>query len=97
MGLKILPEILALSPERLHRFEREALLLASLSHPNVATLHDVSEWNGLRFLVMELVEGETLAERIARGAVPVPQALVLFVQLAEGLEAAHRKVSFTVI
>ena len=91
VALKVLPSHLATNKERLDRFEREARLLASLNHPNVATLHGLEEHDGTKFLVMELVEGETLAARIARGALGWREALPLFEQVAEGLEAAHDK------
>ena len=77
--------------ERHARFEREARLLASLSHPNVATLYGFEEHDGTHFLVMELVEGETLAERIARKPLALDEALPLFRQIAEGVEAAHER------
>ena len=91
VAIKILPDAFAEDKERLSRFEREARLLASLNHPNIATIHGFEESNGIRFLVMELVEGETLAERIARGPIPNEEVLPLFKQVAEGLEAAHGK------
>ena len=91
VAIKILPDAFAKDKERLSRFEREARLLASLNHPNIATIHGFEESGGIRFLVMELVEGETLAERIARGPIPNEEALPLFKQMAEGLEAAHGK------
>ena len=87
VAIKVLPEELSKDPDRLSRFEREAKLLASLNHPAVATLYGFEEG----YLVMELVEGETLAERIGRGPVSVDEALPLFMQIAEGLEAAHEK------
>ena len=91
VAIKVLPEAFAQDKERLVRFEREARLLASLNHPNIATIHDLQESDGIRFLVMEFVPGETLAERIKRGPIPVDEALPLFKQIAEGLEAAHEK------
>jgi len=91
VAIKVLPADVSQDAERLSRFEREARLLASLNHPNVATLHGFEEDSGRRFLVMELVEGETLAERIARHPLPLEEALPLFRQMAEGLEAAHEK------
>ena len=91
VAIKTLPEALARDKERLDRFEREARLLAALNHPNIATLHGMEQSGDVRFLVMELVEGETLGERIARGAIPLDEAVALFVQIAEGLEAAHEK------
>ena len=75
----------------LARFEREAKLLASLNHPNIAAIHGFEEDNGTHFLVLELVEGDTLAERLKRGAIPVEESLELALQIAEALEAAHEK------
>ena len=80
-----------LCKERLARFEREARLLASLNHPNIATLYGFEQSNGVQFLVMELADGETLAERLRRGPIPVEDALPIFKQIAEALEAAHEK------
>ncbi len=91
VAIKVLPEDLARDGERVARFEREARSLAALNHPNVATLHGFESERDCRFLVMELVEGEDLAASIARGPVPVDEALPLFLQIAEGLEAAHEK------
>ena len=91
VAIKVLPEALSQDKERLARFEREAKLLASLNHPGIATLYGLEEDAGKPFLVMELVEGETLAEQIARGPISVDEALPLFIQIAEGLEAAHEK------
>ncbi len=91
VAIKTLPEEFAQDEQRLARFEREAKLLGSLNHPNIATIHGLEEHNGQQFLVMELVEGETLAERIEAGPVPVGEAIPLFVQIAEGLEVAHEK------
>jgi serine/threonine protein kinase len=87
VAIKILPEIFAANPERLARFEREAQLLASLNHPHIAQIYGLEE----RALVMELVEGETLAARIARGPVPLDEALSIARQIAEALEAAHEQ------
>ena len=91
VAIKVLPEELARERERLDRFEREAKLLAALNHTNIATLYGFEESGTQQFLVMELVEGETLAERIARGPIPIDEALPLFIQIAEGLYAAHEK------
>ena len=91
VAIKVLPEEFARDRERLERFEREARLLAQLNHANIATLHGLEQHDGQQFLVMELVEGETLAERIARGPIPVDEAIQLFIQIAEGLRAAHEK------
>jgi len=89
VAIKILPDLFAEDPERLARFEREAKLLASLNHPNIAAIYGLHEAEGVRFLAMELVEGEDLARRLARGAVPMEEALAVGRQVAEALEAAH--------
>ena len=91
VAIKTLPEEFARDEERLARFEREAKLLASLNHPNIATIHGLEEDNGTRFLVLELVEGDTLADRLKRGVIPVEESLTLALQIAEALEAAHEK------
>ena len=91
VAVKVLREELSRDKERLSRFEREAKLLAQVNHANIATLYGLEEHDGQQFLVMELVEGETLAERIARGPIPIDEAIPLFIQLSEGLEAAHEK------
>ncbi|MCZ6725838.1 MAG: protein kinase [Acidobacteria bacterium] len=91
VAVKVLPEAFTRDPERLARFEREAQVLASLSHANIAGIHQVEEIEGTHFLVMELVEGKTLAERIARGAIPVDDVITIALQIAEALEAAHQK------
>jgi serine/threonine-protein kinase len=89
VAIKVLPAAFAENKERLARFEREARLLASLNHPNIATIHGLEETDGVHFLVLEYVPGETLADRIERGAIPIDEALPLFKQIAEALEAAH--------
>ena len=91
VAIKVLAEELSQDKEWLQRFQREARLLAQLNHSNIATLHGLEEADGQQFLVMELVEGETLAERIARGPIPLDEVLSLIRQIAEGLEAAHEK------
>ena len=91
VAIKTLPEEFAQDEERLARFEREAKLLASLNHPNIAAIYGLEEHNGTRFLVLELVEGDTLADRLNRGAIPVEESLTLALQIAEALEAAHEK------
>src|SRR5262245_9463543 len=101
VAIKVLPPSFADDPDRLARFEREAQLLASLNHPNIATIHGLEEAGGegeagraggaTRALVMELVEGPTLAERIAEGPIPVDEALRIARQIAEALEAAHER------
>jgi serine/threonine-protein kinase len=92
VAIKVLPEAFAHDPQRLSRFQREAKLLASLNHPNIATIHGLEDSNGTSYLVMELVPGETLAQRIKRdGAVPIEEALTIAKQIADALEAAHEK------
>ncbi|MFQ5930211.1 MAG: protein kinase, partial [Acidobacteriota bacterium] len=91
VAIKVLPDLFAQDPQRLARFEREAKLLASLNHPNIAAIHSFEHADGLHFLVLELVEGETLAERVAKGPLPVEEALEICRQVAEGAEAAHEK------
>ena len=91
VALKILPAPFALDPDRLARFKREAQVLASLNHPNIAAIHGFEESNGVQALVLELVEGPTLADRIAQGPVPIVEALPIARQIAEGLEAAHEQ------
>ncbi len=89
VALKFLPEAFATDPERMARFEREARLLASLNHPNIAAIYGLEQAEGKRFLVLELVEGETLAQRISKGALAADDALAVCRQIAEGLVAAH--------
>src|SRR3984893_6268725 len=89
VALKILPDAFASDPDRLARFTREAQTLASPIHPNIAHIHGREESNGVRALVIELVEGEDLSQRIARGAIPIEEALPIAKQIAEALEAAH--------
>jgi len=89
VAIKALPPAFAQDAERLARFEREARLLASLNHPNVAGIHGIEDVAGTRYLVLEFVDGETLASRIARGALPVDEAIEVCRQVAAGVEAAH--------
>jgi len=91
VAIKVLPAELASDPERLTRFRREAQTLAALNHPNVATIHGLEEVDGTPYLVLELVEGEPLAMRLARGPLSVRETLVLAVQIAAGVEAAHER------
>jgi serine/threonine protein kinase len=91
VAIKVLPEQFTKDPQRLARFEREAKLLASLNHPNIAAIHSFEHSDEIHFLVLELVPGETLAERVAKGPVPVEEALEVCRQIAEGVEAAHEK------
>ena len=89
VALKILPEAFSADPERLARFQREAEVLASLNHPNIAAIHGLEEADNTRALVLELVEGPTLADRIKRGPISLDEALPIAKQIAEALEAAH--------
>ena len=89
MALKVLPEAFAADPDRLARFQREAQVLARLNHPNIAQIHGIEEADDTRALVLELVEGPTLADRINQGPIPVDEALPIAKQIAEALEAAH--------
>ncbi len=91
VALKVLREHLSTTPEVRQRFEREAKTISSLSHPNICALYDVGNQDGVEYLVMELLEGETLAERLARGALPLDQTPRFGAQIASALEAAHRK------
>ena len=92
VAIKVLPEAFAHDPERLSRFQREAKMLASLNHPNIATIYGLEQSDGVNCLVMELIPGETLADRIKRdGALPIEEALTICQQIAEALEAAHEK------
>ena len=89
VALKILPEAFATDPDRLARFQREAQVLASLNHPGIAAIYGIEEQEGTRALVLELVEGPTLADRISKGPIPLDEALPIAKQIAEALEAAH--------
>ena len=89
VALKVLPQSLASDPDRVARFRREAQLLASLSHPHIAAIHGLEELDGVPVLVLELVEGPTLADRLVHGAIPMDEAFTVARQIAEALEAAH--------
>ena len=91
VAVKVLPESFASDRERLARFQREAQTLASLNHPNIAHIHGLEESGNGRALVMELVEGDDLSQRIARGAIPIDEALPIANQIAQALEAAHEQ------
>ena len=91
VAVKVLPELFAADADRLARFEREAQLLASLNHQNIATIHGLEESGGVRALVMELIEGPTLADRIAQGPIPLDEALPIARQIADALDAAHER------
>ena len=91
VALKVLPDSFASDPDRLARFTREAQTLASLNHPNIAHIHGFEESGGVRALVMELVEGDDLSQRIAKGVIPIDDALPIAKQIADALEAAHEQ------
>jgi Tol biopolymer transport system component len=91
VALKILPESFTHDPERLARFRREAQVLAALNHPHIGAIYGLDEANGQQFLVLELIDGETLADRIVKGPLPVDEALTIAQQIAEALDAAHEK------
>jgi serine/threonine protein kinase len=91
VAIKVLPEEFARDTDRVARFQREAKLLASLNHPNIAAIYGLEESEGTHFLVMELIEGQTLEDRIKTSPIPVEEALKLALQMAEALEAAHEK------
>jgi eukaryotic-like serine/threonine-protein kinase len=90
VAIKILPPHLAENPEARQRFEREARTISSLNHPNICTLYDVGHQDGLHFLVMEYLEGETLAERLRKGPLPLAQVLKYGIEICDGLQMAHR-------
>jgi eukaryotic-like serine/threonine-protein kinase len=91
VALKVLPELFARDPDRLARFKREAQVLASLNHPNIAAIYGFEGSDGVQALVLELVEGPTLADRVAQGPIPIDEALPMARQIAEALEAAHEQ------
>ena len=91
VALKVLPEAFTSDPDRLARFEWEAKVLASLNHPNIGSIYGLEEAEGARALVLELVEGPTLADRIKQGPIPLDEALPIAKQIAEALEAAHEQ------
>jgi serine/threonine protein kinase len=91
VAVKILPELFAGDAERLARFSREAQVLASLNHPNIAAIYGIEDTDGVRALVLELVDGPTLADRLARGAIPLDEALPIARQIADALECAHEQ------
>jgi serine/threonine protein kinase len=90
VAIKVLPAHLVNDPERRQRFEREAKTISGLSHPNICTLHDVGQQDGLDYLVMEHLEGEPLEERLRRGPLPLGQALRYGIEIADALDRAHR-------
>ena len=91
VALKVLPDLFASDPDRLARFEREAQVLASLNHPNIGAIYGLEESEGVQALALELIEGQTLADRMAQGPIPLGEALPIATQIAEALEAAHEQ------
>ena len=91
VAIKILPPAFASDPSRLARFEREAHVLASLNHPHIASIYGLEHADSIRFLVLELVEGPTLSDRLAAGRLEIPEALRIAAEIAEALDAAHEK------
>jgi serine/threonine protein kinase len=90
VAVKVLPSHLSENPEAKQRFDREARAISSLNHPNICALYDVGHQDGTDYLVMEYLEGETLADRLAKGALPTEQVLKIGIEICEGLERAHR-------
>src|SRR5215470_12219520 len=91
VAIKILPDEFSRDIDRVSRFQREAEVLASLNHPNIAAIYDLEEAGGLRYLILELVEGETLTERLRRGPIAAIEALKIAQQIVDALESAHEK------
>src|SRR5262249_10363492 len=91
VAIKLLPAVFTQDTERVARFQREARVLAALNHPNIASIHGLEEYEGRQFLILELVPGETLADRIGRGPVPLDEALRIAHQISDALEVAHEK------
>ena len=91
VAVKVLPAAFSADPERLHRFEQEARAAAALNHPNILAVHDIGQHDGAPYIVSELLEGETLRERLSGGALPVRKAVEYAMQIAHGLAAAHEK------
>src|ERR1700682_3272325 len=91
VAIKILPPLLSDDPTLRQRFEREAKAISSLNHPNICVLHDVGRQDGTDFLVMEYLEGETLAKRMEKGALPLAQVLQIGIQITDALDKAHRQ------
>ena len=91
VAIKVLPEHVAADPDLKQRFEREAKTVAALNHPHICTLYDIGSQDGIDFLVMEYLEGETLAQRLEKGALPLDQALQIAIEIADALDKAHRQ------
>ena len=96
VAIKVLPSNLSSNPELRARLDREARAISSLSHPNICTLYDVGHQEGHDFLVLEFLEGETLADRLKRGPLPIEEVLKISIEVADALDKAHRPASSTV-
>src|SRR5256885_2245354 len=90
VAIKVLPSHLSSDPERKQRFEREARAISALNHPNICHLYDVGNQDGVDFLVMEYIEGETFADRLIRGSLPLEQLVKIGIEIADALDKAHR-------
>ena len=97
VAIKVLPETLAADPQFRERFDREARAISQLDHPHICALYDMGDQAGTAYLVMEYLEGETLADRLAKGALPLDQALTIAIEIGSALDKAHRQASFTAI
>jgi len=91
VAIKVLPESMALNADLKARFDREAKAISSLNHPNICTLHDIGSEDGVDFLVMEFLEGETLAERLTKGALPLTEVYDIAIEISDALDKAHRQ------
>ncbi len=91
VAIKVLPAHVASDPERKQRFEREAKTISSLNHPHICTIYDIGSQDGIDFLVMEYLEGDTLAQRLEKRALPLDQALQVAIEIADALDKAHRQ------
>src|SRR6202166_4714691 len=91
VAIKVLPDHLSSKPDLRERFEREAKTISSLNHPHICTLHDIGQQDGTDYLVMEFLEGETLAQRLSKGPLPIQQVLQYAIEIADALDKAHRK------
>ncbi len=91
VAIKVLPEHVANDPDLKQRFEREAKTVAALSHPHICPVFDVGEQDGINYLVMEYLDGQTLAQRLEKGALPLDQALTIAIEIADALDKAHRQ------
>ncbi|NDQ55461.1 MAG: serine/threonine protein kinase [Acidipila sp.] len=91
VAVKVLPSELANDPEKRQRFEREARSISTLSHPHICTLHDIGQQDGVDYLVLEYLEGETLEKKLEKGSLPTPEVLKYAIELADALDKAHRQ------